>query len=110
LTTAEIARAFLIDETAIAQRIVRAKKTLSDRGVHFEMPAVDEIRARLASVLEVVYLVFNEGYSATAGDELLRPALVEEAIRLAKLIVRVAPDEPEVHALSALLQLQSSRD
>lgn len=109
LTADEIARAFLSQEATIAQRIVRAKKTLADSGVPFEVPRGEELEGRLASVLEVIYLVFNEGYSATAGDDLMRPALVEEATRLGRVLAGLAPDEPEVHGLVALMELQASR-
>ncbi len=109
LTTAEIARAFLATEPAIAQRIVRAKRTLAEAQVPFEVPSGVELGPRLFSVLEVVYLIFNEGYSATAGEDLLRPALMGEALRLGKLLVVLAPAEPEVYALMALMQLQGSR-
>ncbi|MBL8916580.1 MAG: sigma-70 family RNA polymerase sigma factor [Archangium sp.] len=109
LTTAEIARAFLTTEPTIAQRVVRARRTLSDAGLPFEVPQGEALGARLSSVLEVVYLVFNEGYSASAGDDVLRPALVDEALRLSSLLVALAPDEPEVHGLFALLSLQASR-
>jgi RNA polymerase sigma factor (sigma-70 family) len=109
LTTAEIARAYLVPEPTIAQRIVRAKKTLAAAGVPFEVPAADQRPARLASVLEVIYLIFNEGYSATAGDDWMRPALCAEAVRLARVLAQLAPDEPEVHGLCALLEVQASR-
>jgi RNA polymerase sigma factor (sigma-70 family) len=109
LTTAEIARAFLVPEPTIAQRIVRAKRALADARVPFEVPRGDELAPRLASVLEVVYLVFNEGYSATAGDDWMRPALCEEALRLGRIIAGLAPREPEVHGLVALMELQASR-
>jgi RNA polymerase sigma-70 factor, ECF subfamily len=109
LTTDEIARAFLASEPAIAQRIVRAKRTLAETRVPFEVPRGAELGARLASVLEVVYLIFNEGYAATAGDDVIRPALVEEALRLGRLLAALAPDEPEVHGLLALMELASSR-
>ena len=109
LGTPEIARAFLVSESTIAQRIVRAKKTLSAARVPFEVPTGDEFTARLTSVLEVVYLIFNEGYSATAGDDVLRPALVDEALRLARILAELAPREPEVHGLAALLEIQASR-
>jgi RNA polymerase sigma factor (sigma-70 family) len=109
LTTAEIARAFLVSEPTIAQRIVRAKRTLAERRVPFEVPRGAELAARLPSVLEVVYLVFNEGYTATAGDDWLRPALCEEALRLGRVLAGLLPDEPEVHGLVALLELQASR-
>lgn len=109
LTTQEIARAFIVPEPTIAQRIVRAKKTLADAGVPFEVPRADERDARLASVLEVVYLIFNEGYSATAGDDLIRPALCEDALRLGRILEGLAPDDSEVHGLVALMELQASR-
>lgn len=109
LTTDEIARAFLVPEPTIAQRIVRAKRTLADKQVPFEIPRGDELRARLASVLAVVYLVFNEGYAATAGDDWMRPALCEEAIRLGRVLAGLCADEPEVHALVALMELHASR-
>jgi len=109
LTTDEIARAFLCPEATLAQRIVRAKKALADARVSFEVPRGAELAPRLGSVLEVVYLVFNEGYSATAGDDLVRPALVDEASRLAGLVATLAPDEPEAHGLHALVLLQGSR-
>ena len=109
LTTDEIARAFLVAEPTIAQRIVRAKRTLSDAQVPFEVPRREELQARLASVLEVVYLIFNEGYSATAGDDLMRPALCEEALRLGRILAELAPKEPEVHGLVALMEIQASR-
>ena len=109
LTTAEIARAFLVPEPTIAQRIVRAKRTLSEARVPFEVPRGEALAERLASVLEVVYLVFNEGYSATAGDDWLRPALCDDALRLARMLAELAPDEPEVHGLVALLEIQASR-
>lgn len=109
LTTVEIARAFLVPEATIAQRIVRAKRTLSDARVPFEVPSGDALVERLGSVLGVVYLVFNEGYSATEGDDLLRPALCDEALRLGWLLAKLDPGEPEVHALVALMELQSSR-
>ncbi len=109
LTTDEIARAFLVPEPTIAQRIVRAKRTLAETRVSFEVPRKDELAARLASVLEVVYLVFNEGYSATAGDEWMRPALCEEALRLGRILAELAPGEPEVHGIVALMEIQASR-
>ena len=109
LTTAEIARAFLVPEATIAQRIVRAKRTLSEARVPFEVPRGEALAERLASVLEVVYLVFNEGYSATAGDDWLRPALCDDALRLARMLAELAPAEPEVHGLVALLEIQASR-
>ncbi|MBB6094121.1 RNA polymerase sigma factor (sigma-70 family) [Povalibacter uvarum] len=109
LTTAEIARAFLSPETTIAQRIVRAKKTLADKQVPFEIPAEAQRAERLASVLEVIYLIFNEGYSATAGDDWTRPALCEDALRLGRVLAGLVPDEPEVHGLVALMEIQASR-
>jgi RNA polymerase sigma factor (sigma-70 family) len=109
LTTEEIAHAFLVSEPTIAQRIVRAKRALAEARVPFELPRGDALGERLSSVLAVVYLVFNEGYSASAGDDLMRPQLVAEALRLAHLLVALAPLEPEVHALAALLEIQSSR-
>jgi RNA polymerase sigma-70 factor, ECF subfamily len=109
LTTEEIARAYLVSESTIAQRIVRAKRTLADKRVPFEVPRAPERAARLASVLEVIYLVFNEGYSATAGDDLMRPALCEEALRLARIVAELVPEEPEAHGLAALLEIQASR-
>lgn len=109
LTTHEIARAYLVPEPTIAQRIVRAKRTLSEQKVPYEVPRGPELPARLASVLEVVYLVFNEGYTATAGADWMRPALAQEALRLARMLAELAPGEPEVHGLVALLELQSSR-
>ncbi len=109
LTTPEIARAFLAPEATIAQRIVRAKRTLATKGVAFEVPYGPEREARLGSVLEVIYLIFNEGYAATTGDDLLRPALCEDALRLARVLAELMPKEPEVHGLAALLELQESR-
>ena len=109
LTTEEIARAFLVPESTIAQRVVRAKRTLSDAHVPFEIPRRDVIRDRLASVLEVIYLVFNEGYSATAGEDWMRPALCEEALRMGRILAELAPLEPEVHGLVALMEIQASR-
>jgi len=109
LTTDEIARAFLVTETTMAQRIVRAKKTLSDAKVPFEVPRGEEFKGRLTSVLQVVYLIFNEGYSATAGDDWMRPALCEEALRLGRILAELVPDEPEVHGLVALMEIQASR-
>lgn len=109
LTTDEIARAFLVPEATVAQRIVRAKRPLARAGVPFEVPYGAERAARLASVLEVIYLVFNEGYAATAGDDLLRPGLCEDALRLARVLSALMPEEPEVHGLAALLELQASR-
>jgi len=109
LTTAEIARAYLVPEPTIAQRIVRAKKTLASAHVRFETPDGQARPARLASVLEVIYLIFNEGYSATAGDDWMRPALCQEALRLGRVLAQLATDEPEVHGLVALMEIQSSR-
>jgi len=109
LTTDEIARAFLASEPTIAQRIVRAKRTLADNRVPFEVPRGAELTARLSSVLEVIYLIFNEGYSATAGDDWMRPALCEDALRLGRILAELAPQEPEVHGLVALLEIQASR-
>jgi RNA polymerase sigma factor (sigma-70 family) len=109
LTTAEIARAYLQSEATVAQRIVRAKKTIAKAGVPFEVPTGDDRTTRLGSVLEVIYLIFNEGYSATAGEDWLRPPLCEEAVRLGRLLAGLAPDEPEVHGLLALMEIQSSR-
>jgi RNA polymerase sigma factor (sigma-70 family) len=109
LTTPEIARAFLAPEATVAQRIVRAKRTLAAKGVPFEVPYGPDREARLGSVLEVIYLVFNEGYAATAGDDLLRPALCEDALRLARVLAELMPKEPEVHGLVSLLELQESR-
>jgi RNA polymerase sigma factor (sigma-70 family) len=109
LTTHEIARAFLVPEPTIAQRIVRAKRTLSEKRVPFELPRKAELAERLSSVLEVIYLIFNEGYSATAGDDLMRPALCEEALRLGRILAELAPAEPEVHGLVALMEIQASR-
>jgi RNA polymerase sigma factor (sigma-70 family) len=109
LTTDEIARAFLVAEPTVAQRIVRAKRTLAAAQVPFELPPREELGARLASVLEVIYLVFNEGYAATAGDDWVRPALLEEALRLGRILAGLAPDEPEVHGLVALMEIQASR-
>jgi RNA polymerase sigma factor (sigma-70 family) len=109
LTTAEIARAFLVPEPTVAQRIVRAKRTLADAKIPFELPPRSELEARLGSVLEVIYLIFNEGYAATAGDDWMRPALCEDALRLGRVLAGLAPDEPEVHGLVALLEIQASR-
>jgi RNA polymerase sigma factor (sigma-70 family) len=109
LTTDEIARAFLVPETTLAQRIVRAKRTLTEARVAFEVPRGAELAARLASVLEVLYLVFNEGYSATAGEDWLRPALCDDALRMARVLAGLAPREPEVHGLVALMEIQASR-
>lgn len=109
LTTDEIARAFLVPEPTVAQRIVRAKKTLSDAHVPFEIPRGAELHARLSSVLDVVYLIFNEGYTATAGDDWMRPALCEDALRLGRILAELAPKEPDVHGLVALMEIQASR-
>jgi RNA polymerase sigma factor (sigma-70 family) len=109
LTTEEIARAYLAPEPTIAQRIVRAKRILAEEGVPFEVPRGAELASRLSSVLEVIYLVFNEGYSATAGDDWMRPALCEDALRLGRILAELAPKEPEVHALVALMEIQASR-
>ncbi|HEX4960655.1 MAG TPA: RNA polymerase sigma factor [Thermoanaerobaculia bacterium] len=109
LTTEEIARAFLVPEPTIAQRIVRAKRTLSEAGVPFEVPRGEDLAARLSSVLEVIYLIFNEGYAATAGDDWLRPALCEDALRLGRIVAELVPREPEVHGLVALMEIQASR-
>jgi RNA polymerase sigma factor (sigma-70 family) len=109
LATDEIARAFLVPEPTIAQRIVRAKRTLSDAHVPFEVPRGDEFTARLSSVLQVIYLVFNEGYSATAGDDWMRPALCEDALRLGRILTGLVPHESEVHGLVALMEIQASR-
>src|SRR5580698_1491510 len=109
LTTPEIARAFLVPEPSIAQRIVRAKRTLAEAQVPFEVPRGAELSARLANVLKVIYLIFNEGYSATAGDDWHRPALCEDALRLGRILAELAPHEPEVHGLVALMEIQASR-
>jgi RNA polymerase sigma factor (sigma-70 family) len=109
LTTEEIARAFLVPEPTIAQRIVRAKRTLSDANVPFEVPRGAELHERLSSVLQVVYLVFNEGYSVTAGDDWMRPALCEDALRLGRILAELVPTEAEVHGLVALMEIQASR-
>jgi predicted RNA polymerase sigma factor len=109
LTTAEIARAFLVPEPTVAQRIVRAKRTLAEARVPFEVPGGEELGDRLESVLEVVYIVFNEGYSATAGDDWLRPALCEDALRLGRILAELAPEQPEVHGLVSLMEIQASR-
>jgi RNA polymerase sigma factor (sigma-70 family) len=109
LTTTEIARAYLVPETTIAQRIVRAKRALAQENVPFEVPGAADRPTRLASVLEVIYLIFNEGYSATAGDDWMRPALCAEAVRLGRVLAQLAPTEPEVHGLVALLEIQASR-
>ena len=109
LTTTEIARAFLVPEATIAQRIVRAKRTLSEARIPFEIPGADELSSRVSSVLEVIYLVFNEGYAATAGDDWMRPQLCEEALRLGRIVAELLPQESEVHGLVALMELQASR-
>ena len=109
LTTQEIARAFLVPEPTVAQRIVRAKRTLAEARVPFEVPRGPDLAARLSSVLEVIYLVFNEGYSATAGEDWMRPALCEDALRLGRILAGLAPNEPEVHGLVALMEIQASR-
>jgi RNA polymerase sigma factor (sigma-70 family) len=109
LTTEEIARAFLVPEPTIAQRIVRAKRTLAEKHVPFEVPRRADLAARLSSVLEVIYLIFNEGYSATAGDDWMRPGLCEDALRLGRILAELAPTESEVHGLVALMEIQSSR-
>src|SRR5215469_6048679 len=109
LTTQEIARAFLVPEPTVAQRIVRAKRTLTEARVPFEVPRGQDLAARLSSVLEVIYLIFNEGYSATAGDDWMRPGLCEDALRLGRVLAELAPQEPEVHGLVALMEIQASR-
>ncbi|MFC0533243.1 RNA polymerase sigma factor [Phytohabitans kaempferiae] len=109
LTTGEIARAYLVSEATVAQRIVRAKRTLAEKRVPFEVPSGAELPARLASVLEVIYLIFNEGYTATAGDDWMRPALCEDALRLGRIVAELTPREPEVHGLVALMEIQASR-
>ncbi len=109
LTTAEIARAFLVPEPTVAQRIVRAKRTLTEARVPFDMPLRPEFTARLAPVLQVIYLIFNEGYFATAGDDLMRPSLCEEALRLGRILAELVPNEPEAHGLVALMEIQASR-
>jgi len=109
LTTDEIARAFLVSEPTVAQRIVRAKRTLAKEQVRFEVPRGNDRAPRLASVLEVIYLIFNEGYTATAGDDWMRPALCEDALRLGRILAELAPEEPEVHGLVALMEIQASR-
>jgi RNA polymerase sigma-70 factor (ECF subfamily) len=109
LTTEEIARAFLVPEATVAQRIVRSKRTLAEKHVPFEVPRGAELSARLSSVLEVVYLIFNEGYSATTGDDWMRPALCEDALRLGRILAELSPQEPEVHGLVALMEIQASR-
>ncbi|MBL8318690.1 MAG: sigma-70 family RNA polymerase sigma factor, partial [Burkholderiaceae bacterium] len=109
LTTAEIARAYVVPEPTVAQRIVRAKKALSAAGVPFEVPRGDALAARLAAVLEVVYLIFNEGYTATSGADWMRPTLCDEALRLARMLAQLVPSEREAHGLQALLEIQASR-
>jgi predicted RNA polymerase sigma factor len=109
LPTDEIARAFLVAEPTVAQRVVRAKRTLAAAQVPFELPPREELGARLASVLEVIYLIFNEGYAATAGDDWIRPALLDEALRLGRILAGLASEEPEVHGLLALMEIQASR-
>jgi RNA polymerase sigma factor (sigma-70 family) len=109
LSTPEIARAFLVPEPTVAQRIVRAKRTLAEAGVPFEVPRGEELAARVASVLEVIYLIFNEGYAATAGEDWMRPDLCEDALRLARVLAELMPAEPEVHGLVALMEIQASR-
>src|SRR5690606_34553927 len=109
LTTAEIARAYIVPEPTIQQRIVRAKKTLADAHVPFEVPRGDDRLERLSSVLEVLYLIFNEGYTATAGSDWIRVELCDEALRVGRILGRLAPDEPEVHGLVALMEIQASR-
>src|SRR5512134_2847763 len=109
LTTDEIARAFLVPEATVAQRIVRAKRTLAEARVPFEVPRGAELAARVSSVLEVIYLIFNEGYSATAGEDWTRPALCEDALRLGRILAGLMPDDPEVHGLVALMEIQASR-
>ncbi|MFI7124607.1 RNA polymerase sigma factor [Nonomuraea sp. NPDC050153] len=109
LTTDEIARAFLVPESTVAQRIVRVKRTLADKKIPFEVPQATELSARLESVLEVIYLIFNEGYSATAGDDWMRPALCEDALRLGRVLAGLMPKEPEVHGLVSLMEIQASR-
>ncbi len=109
LTTQEIARAFLVTESTIAQRIVRAKRTLAEARVPFEVPQGADRAVRLSSVLEVIYLIFNEGYTATSGDDWVRPALCEDALRLGRILAELAPNEPEVHGLVALMEIQASR-
>lgn len=109
LTTEEIARAFLVPEATVAQRIVRSKRTLAEKRVPFEVPRGEELTARLSSVLAVIYLIFNEGFSATSGDDWMRPALCEEALRLGRILAELSPQEPEVHGLVALMEIQASR-
>src|SRR5204863_8332958 len=108
LTTEEIARAFLVPESTVAQRIVRAKRTLSEAHVPFEVPRGAELSARLSAVLKVIYLVFNDGYSATAGDDWVRPGLCEDALRLGRILTGLMATEPEVHGLVALMEIQAS--
>ena len=109
LTTREIARAYLVSEATVAQRIVRAKRTLAAAGVPFEVPGRGELPGRLDPVLEVVYLIFNEGYAASAGEQWIRPELIEEGLRLGRILAELLPEEPEVHGLAALMELQASR-
>jgi predicted RNA polymerase sigma factor len=109
LTTEEISRAFLVPEPTVAQRIVRAKRTLTEAHVPFEVPRGEELKSRLGSVLEVLYLIFNEGYSATAGSDWMRPALCEDALRMGRILSQLAPQESEVHGLTALMEIQASR-
>src|SRR5690606_26139261 len=109
LTTGEIARAFLMAEPTIGQRIVRAKRSIAEAGIPFEVPRGAERAERLSSVLAVLYLIFNEGYSATAGEDLIRPQLCEEAMRLGRILAQLTPDDAEVHALVALMEIQASR-
>jgi RNA polymerase sigma-70 factor (ECF subfamily) len=109
LSTEEIARAFLVSEPTVAQRIVRAKRTLAEKRVAFEVPRGPDLAARLSSVLEVIYLIFNEGYTATAGDDWMRPALCEDALRLGRILAELAPKEAEVHGLVALMEIHASR-
>jgi RNA polymerase sigma factor (sigma-70 family) len=109
LTTAEIARAFLVPDATVAQRIVRAKRTLTEKRVRFEVPTAAELPERLSAVLEVIYLIFNEGYTATAGGDWMRPALCEDALRLGRVVAELVPKEPEVHGLVALMEIQASR-
>jgi predicted RNA polymerase sigma factor len=109
LTADEIARAFLVPEATVSQRIVRAKRTLAEKRIPFEVPRGDELAARLSSVLEVIYLIFNEGYTATAGDDWMRPALCDDALRLGRILAELAPKEPEVHGLVALMEIHASR-
>jgi RNA polymerase sigma factor (sigma-70 family) len=109
LTTDEIARAFLVPEATVAQRIVRAKRTLAEAHIPFEVPRGPELAARLSAVLQVIYLIFNEGYSATAGDDWMRPSLCNDALRLGRIVAELMPKEPEVHGLAALMEIQASR-